>query len=105
MNFIVDDTDLQVKWQDHPVQALYFYRSEMPFQHKMLKIIDTLQQQHPLVYFFAIDTEQFGGLCTRFSLSSVPTLIFLEEGKEIHRVEGTVRTRDFIDVLNDICTR
>jgi thioredoxin-like negative regulator of GroEL len=105
MFFITNETDLQFNWQEHPVQGLYFYRSGIPFHAKMIGIIDQLQQKYKQTYFYAIDAEHFNGSCIRFAVESVPTLVVLKDAKEIKKIEGSVKTQDFINVFDDICIR
>lgn len=104
MIFITDESNLQFNWQDHPVQGLYFYRSGMPFHTKVIGIIDQLQQKYKQIHFYAIDAEQFSGSCIRFAVESVPTVVVLKDAKEVKRIEGSVKTQDFIDPFDDICT-
>ena len=41
------------------------------------------------VTFIAVDTDEWTHLTERFSISSLPTLVVLSNGKTIERVEGT----------------
>lgn len=104
MIFITDESDLKFNWQDHPIHGLYFYRSNMPFHAKMIGIIEQLQQKYKQTYFYAIDTDQFSGSCIRFAVESVPTLVVLKDAKEVKRIESSVKTQDFVDLFDDICT-
>ncbi len=104
MIFITNETDLQFQWNEYPVQGLYFYRTNMPFHAKMINIINQLHQKHKQAYFYAIDADYFPGSCIRFGVTSVPTLVVLKDGKEIKRLEGTVKTQDFVEPFDDICT-
>lgn len=104
MFFITCEADLQFSWETFPIQGLYFYRSDMPFHAKLIHIINQLQFQYKQVTFHAIDTDQFIGSCIRFNITCVPTLVVLKNAKEISRLEGTVKTKDFTIIFNDICT-
>lgn len=104
MIFITGETDLKFQWSEHPVQGLYFYRTSMPFHAKIINIINQLHQKYQQTYFYAIDADYFKGSCIRFDVSSVPALVVLKDGKEIKRLEGTVKTQDFVEVFDDICT-
>jgi len=103
MFFITNETDLNFNWKEYPVQGLYFYRSDMPFHTKLIGIIDYLRKKYKLICFYGIDAEQFSGSCIRFEINSVPTLVVLKNAKEVKRIEGSVKTRDFIDLFDDIC--
>lgn len=85
------------------VRCLYFYNFSMPFHNKLVYIISQIEEKYKDINYLAIDTDYFHSQCIRFAVSSVPTLLLLKNGKEIKRVEGSIKTRDFIDVFADIC--
>jgi thioredoxin-like negative regulator of GroEL len=103
MIFITDETELSFLWKEHPIHGLYFYRSDMPFHAKMLNVIAQIQEKYPSILFYALDADQFTGPCIRFSVQSVPALVVLKEAKEVKRIEGSVKTQEFIDLFDDIC--
>lgn len=103
MLFIADETELKFDWQQSPVQGIYFYQSFMPFHAKMVHVISQLERKYKNTYFYALDAEQFKGSCIRFSIVSVPTVVILKIGKEVVRVENSVKTEDFTNVFADIC--
>lgn len=84
------------------MQGLYFYRSDMPFNTKLIGILDRLEQAYTSIYFYAIDTDQFSGTCIRFAVSSVPTLVILKGAEEVGRILDSVQTQHFIDIFRDI---
>lgn len=104
MIFITDETELSFAWKEYPVYGLYFYRSDMPFHAKIINIIAKIQQEYSQVRVYALDADQFPSSCIRFSIQSVPTLVALVQGKEAKRLEGSVKTQEFIDLFGDICT-
>jgi thioredoxin-like negative regulator of GroEL len=100
MLFITQEEEVKL---DQPIQCLYFYNYGMPFHNKLVYIISQMEEKYKDISYLAIDTDYFHSQCIRFTISSVPTLLLLKNGKEIERVEGSVRTRDFIDAFADIC--
>jgi len=68
-------------------------------------MIDKVKEKHSSLEFFAIDVDQFRGLCSRYGVLSVPTVIVMYEGKEQTRIEGLVMTSAFIKVFADICNK
>jgi thioredoxin len=51
------------------------------------------------VKFFKVDTEQAQNVSIEFSVRSIPTVVFLKEGKEVHREIGVLSSADFEKVL------
>lgn len=100
MNFLVQEADLQLK---DKIQALYFYSSWLPYHKKMLVMIDKIEQKYSNVEFIAIDVDQLSNQCKRFNISLIPTVIILQNGKELKRIEGLVMTSAFKSAFADIC--
>lgn len=101
MLFITQEEEIQM---NTPVQALYFYASWMPFHSKFMRMIDKVEEKHKEISFSAIDVDQFGSQCKRFSIDSIPTVLILKNGKEIKRIGGLVLTSLFERTFADICS-
>jgi Thioredoxin len=86
------------------IQVLYFYIPEMPFHRKISYILGTMEEQYKCISCLAINCLDFPNQCIRFSVSVAPTLLIFKNGREVKRVESSVRKRDFIDAFADICT-
>jgi len=100
MLFITHENELNSK---NKIQPLYFYSSWMPYHKKMLIMIDKIEQKYKSINFLSIDVDGFKGLCKRFNIESIPTIIIMDNGKEIKRIEGLVMTSAFKSVFVDIC--
>jgi thioredoxin 1 len=100
MLFITHENELNNKAK---IQSLYFYSSWIPYHKKMLIMIDKIEQKYKDINFIAIDVDSFKGLCKRFNIESIPTVIIIDNGKEIKRIEGLVMTSAFRSVFVDIC--
>ena len=100
MLFITQEEELKF---DKPFQSLYFYAQWMPFHKKMLTMISKVEEKHKDVSFFAIDVDHFKGLCKRFNISSIPTVLILNSGMEAKRINGIVMTSAFKSAFSDIC--
>ena len=85
------------------VQALYFYAPWMPFHKKMLLMISKMEEKHRDVSFFAVDVDSFKGLCKRFNIDSIPTVIIMDNGEESKRINGLPLTSAFRSAFADIC--
>lgn len=100
MIFLAQEAELQLK---DKIQALYFYASWMPFHKKMLIMIDKIEQKYPDIEFMAIDVDHLHTQCKRFNITSIPTVVILNNGKELKRLDGLVMTSAFKSAFADIC--
>lgn len=100
MQFITQEDELQI---DLPLQALYFYASWMPYHSKFITMISKMEEKHKNISFFAVDVDAFPNQCKRFSVTSIPEVVILQEGKEVKRITGLVLTSAFRSAFADIC--
>ncbi len=100
MKFITSEEELSI---GNGLQSLYFYASWMPFHNKMLIMINKIQEKHKNISFIAIDVDHFKGLCKRFSVESIPTVLILKDGAEVKRIAGITLTSAFRSAFADIC--
>lgn len=101
MLFLTEEDEYSTR---NPNQVLYFYRNSMPFQQMLQRMLEREEEKHKNIAFFAIDVDYFAGLCKRFSVTSIPSIILLTEGKEAKRLHSLVTTNSFVDVFVDICS-
>ena len=97
MLFLVRESDIIFSYGKI---ILYFYVSQMPYHPIMMDIIRKLEEKHKDVIFGAIDADYFTGLCRRFEVKSVPTLVILNEGKVIERIIGVPKLSQFADIYS-----
>lgn len=83
-------------------QAFYFYATWMPFHKKMMHMIEKMEEKREDISFFAIDVDHFKGLCRRFGIESIPSVVIFKDGKEIKRINGLVMTSAFKSAFADI---
>lgn len=100
MLFITREEELQL---DKPLQSLYFYASWMPYHSKFITMIGKMEEKRKDMHFYAIDTDQFRNQCKRFAIDSIPTVLILQDGKEIKRINGLILTSAFRSAFADIC--
>ena len=50
----------------------------------------------------SIDVEQDQETARKYNIRSVPTLVFLRDGKEVHRVSGSMPLEKYKDILTEI---
>lgn len=101
MLFITAESEIKL---EDKLQAIYFYASWLPYHKKMLVMIDKMEEKFKNITFIAVDVDHFKNQCTRFNIDSIPTVIILNNGKEVKRIEGLVLTSAFKRSLADICT-
>jgi thioredoxin-like negative regulator of GroEL len=99
MLFLTQEVDLTF---NKKVQSIYFYASWMPFHKKMLNIIEKIEEKHKDIGFFAIDVDHFKGLCRRFNIESIPSVLILVDGAEVKRINGLVMTSALRSAFADI---
>ena len=100
MIFITNESEL--KFGTGTV-ALYFYADWLQFHKKMMIMISKVEESNPNINFFAIDIESFKNYCTRFKVTSIPTVLILGDGgKEVDRIVGLTMTKAFKKVFSDI---
>jgi len=100
MKFLTQEEDLSFKGKR---QSFYFYSAWMPYHKKMLSMISKMEDKYKDINFFAIDTDHFRGLCKRFNIESIPTVIILEDNYEVKKINGIVLTSAFRSAFADIC--
>lgn len=101
MFFIAREEDIDLSL---PIQILYFYIPNMPFHKKVINFIDKMEERYKQINYLAVNCEDFPTQCIRFSISVAPTLLIFKDGREIKRMESSVKKQDFIDAFADICT-
>jgi len=94
MKFILDEEGLCLR--NKKEISLYFYAAWMPYHKKMLFMIDKVEKKYDNVYFFAIDVDAFGGICKRFNIKSIPTIVLIKNKQEVNRINGLVLTKPFM---------
>lgn len=100
MEFLTQEQDLIIAPK---LQSLYFYASWMPGHKKMMTMINKIEDKYKDIAFLAIDVDHFKGLCLRFNVDSIPTILVLKEGIEVKRINGLVLTSALRSAFADIC--
>ncbi len=101
MRFLTREDDFRLSSK---TQSLYFYAPWIPFHKKMLVMIGKMEEKHKDIEFIAIDTDSFKGLCKRFTVESIPTVLLMKNGIELKRITGLVLTSAFRSAFADICS-
>lgn len=99
MLFLTKETELIY---NSNITAIYFYANWMPFNKKMIKMIDKIEKKYNYISFFAVDCDNFKGLCRRFNIEQIPTIIINNNGSETKRLNGIIMTSAFKKAFDDI---
>lgn len=65
-------------------------------------IMEKVEEEYPDVPFYNVDREKFPPFIGKYPTDSVPALIFLRNGEEVHRIVGiatTARINHAVSVL------
>lgn len=100
MNYLTSEQDLKYS---EGIHSLYFYAPWIPFHKKMNIMIGKIEDKYKQVSFTAVDTDSFKGLCKRFNIDSIPTVLIMVNGEEKKRINGLVMTSAFRSAFADIC--
>jgi thioredoxin-like negative regulator of GroEL len=101
MLFLTSEDELKIT---NSIQALYFYAPWLGLPHrKMMTMIGKVSEKHQDIEFIGVDSDQFKGLCKRFNIESIPTVVLLKDGVELKRITGMVLTSAFRSIFADIC--
>jgi thioredoxin 1 len=87
---------------DKKYQVLYFYATWMAFNKKYIIMLDNFTDNLPNISLFAIDIDYFKGLCRRFDITNIPTVLIMKNGKEIKRIQGITHSQGFAAIFDDI---
>lgn len=99
MLFITDESELNI---NEGKVSLYFYASWIPFNKKMITMINKMQEKFTDIKYFAIDVDFFKNLCKRFNVTSIPEIIIFNDGKEVKRINGLILTSALKNAFSDI---
>lgn len=98
MIYLTSENDLKFQ----PLQCFYFYASWMPYHKKMITMISKIEEKYNII-FTAIDTDNFKGICKRFEIEEIPTILVFKDGEKIKKIKGLVLTSALKSAFADIC--
>ena len=64
-------------------------------------VVDEVSNEIDSVKFVRIDTDEENNLAEKYGIYSIPTIIIIENGKEIKRVEGYMNKNKLISFINN----
>lgn len=100
MLFVTTESELRV---GAGISVFYFYADWLLYHKKIKIMIEKVELLNNNINFCAIDIDYFDGICKRFNVNTLPTIIIMKDGgKEIKRITGLVSTDSFIKTILDI---
>ncbi len=100
MQFITSEPELKF---GESISAMYFYANWLLCHKKMLLMIGKVEDSYKDLTMLAVDVDHFKGLCRRYNVESIPTVILVNnDGKELKRINGISLTSAFRKVFADI---
>lgn len=85
MIYISSEEDLKIEGN----RALYFYANWMPFNLRIKSILENIEKKDDSIKIFAVDTDNFKNVCTRYNVKVVPTIVIVDETSKNHpMIEG-----------------
>lgn len=98
--FITNNKEIQYSDKNY---VLYFYADWLLYHKKMMLTFGKVKRINKKIKFYAIDIDDFGSyFCNRYKIQSIPTVIFIKDGREKDRVEEIVSTTNFLKIFTDI---
>lgn len=98
MIFITDPKEIN----RNSVYVLYFYAPWMPFNKKMVTMINNIEEKYKKVTFYGINTDIFKDICKKYEVNSIPYIIVYKNYNQLHRIEGLILTSALKKIFSDI---
>jgi Grx4 family monothiol glutaredoxin len=85
----LDEVLLASKAEPEKLHVLNFWASWAEPCLQMNEIFAALAAAHPTVSFWDVDAETTADISLHFMVEAVPTFVFLQEGQEVRRINGS----------------
>lgn len=82
------------------MKHILYFTAEWCNPCKRLKPIAENLEREGFINFQYIDVDDNPELCRNFEIRSVPTLIFIEDGKELRRLSGATNRDGLLEFIN-----
>jgi len=95
----VTDADFKTVLES-PVSVVYFWSTTCPICTQFTPVFDAVAAARQDVLLVKGNVQEANQSAQAYGLSSVPTVIFFKDGKEVDRVEGAMSQGEFLGRLD-----
>lgn len=74
----------------HPLVCVDFFADWCGPCHMLTPVLNRLEKHYPDVHFIQVDTEVHTSVVEAMNITTLPTLVFFQEGQELDRILGYV---------------
>ncbi len=82
------------------IQHAFYFTADWCAPCKKVKPIVEEVNRDSAIKFTLIDVDENKSLCQTYSVNSVPTFIFIQDGQELRRMTGAKNKKELEDFLN-----
>ncbi|MDE6472800.1 MAG: thioredoxin [Ureaplasma sp.] len=93
---------LKEKLMEDKITVVDFYATWCGPCKMLIPVIDELEKEVSDVNFLKVNVDDFNELASQFGVLSVPTLVFIKDGKEVNRTVGFKSKNDLLNILSEI---
>ena len=92
---IINESQFENDYNNKTVVALFSAKGCFPcgIMKNAVNYVENKLIQKDVLEFVNLDTEENSLLSEELNINATPTLIIFHEGKELHRVEGSITTK------------
>lgn len=63
-------------------------------------ILEEVSEEHPEFNIVKVDVDQNEALARKFGVMSIPTIVIMQDGKQIEKHVGLMQKEDLVDLVN-----
>lgn len=99
MNFITSELGIV---GDKGIYAIYFYSPWLIYHKKMMAMFGKIADKYKDISCVCVDASSFKKTAIIYDITSIPTVVVFNNGKEINRITGVCLTSAFKAFFDDI---
>lgn len=100
---LVDSTELAAKVTEPGVVLLDFWQEACaPCRALEPRLERFARSHHGAFHGYRIDVDTQSDAVARYNVMTIPTLVVLENGREVHRLDGLIRDDDLAAIIGPV---